>query len=608
MALAAFMRLYRIESIPPGLWVDEIYTASNASELNADGSWKSPFGMTPLVGPGWVETPNLYLYYFRAVWLVFGLNYLGVKMASVLPGIMAVFLLYFLVKHLWGARAALGASFLMAVSSWQTGLSRWGWDEVMLTALQLPAWFFLWRGIKRQKIGYYILSGFFTGLCLYTYAASKILAVFILLYLLFEASIQRGFWKRHKRGLGFFTCFLILTSLPIGINLLLRPSAFTARLGNVSITHDMKEAKSVLPLVENVIRHAGMFHYYSDPNVRHHLPDVPLLDFISGFFMALGLGIAIWGIRKPKNRFLLLWLLFALMGGIFSLRAEAPQSYRTGASAPAAFALCGIGFAGLLKWLAKTFQSRRVMISSFMVAILGLSGGINFHRYFLQYPRVKTLWTQFWGAEQTFQSRYLEKRSRTGKAILLDDAYGSNYFFVFTAARRIIMNVEPDFYNPYRPTENLPAGDVEIYFPPFRFDVYKAIASPERIRAVNSPNGEAVFYCANLSHRELKTAAAIEPWQNQTRGDGRVLFNARLILPEDYFSTMKLESPTSATLTIDGRAMLCPDDGERVIPLKKGVHGIEIVQESAPRLPEFKLLWRPDYEHLEEIPASFLLP
>jgi len=25
-------------------------------------------------------------------------------------------------------------------------------------------------------------------------------------------------------------------------------------------------------------------------------------------------------------------------------------------------------------------------------------------------------------------------------------------------------------------------------------------------------------------------------------------------------------------------------------------------------LPEFKLLWRPDYEHLEEIPASFLLP
>ena len=423
-----------------------------------------------------------------------------------------------------------------------------------------------------------------------------------------EASIQRGFWKRHKRGLGFFTCFLILTSLPIGINLLLRPSAFTARLGNVSITHDMKEAKSVLPLVENVIRHAGMFHYYSDPNVRHHLPDVPLLDFISGFFMALGLGIAIWGIRKPKNRFLLLWLLFALMGGIFSLRAEAPQSYRTGASAPAAFALCGIGFAGLLKWLAKTFQSRRVMISSFMVAILGLSGGINFHRYFLQYPRVKTLWTQFWGAEQTFQSRYLEKRSRTGKAILLDDAYGSNYFFVFTAARRIIMNVEPDFYNPYRPTENLPAGDVEIYFPPFRFDVYKAIASPERIRAVNSPNGEAVFYCANLSHRELKTAAAIEPWQNQTRGDGRVLFNARLILPEDYFSTMKLESPTSATLTIDGRAMLCPDDGERVIPLKKGVHGIEIVQESAPRLPEFKLLWRPDYEHLEEIPASFLLP
>ena len=134
------------------------------------------------------------------------------------------------------------------------------------------------------------------------------------------------------------------------------------------------------------------------------------------------------------------------------------------------------------------------------------------------------------------------------------------------------------------------------------------IAAPERILAVNAPNGEAVFYCANLSHQELKTAPAIEPRRIQTGGAGRVLFLARLNLPADYFSTMKLESATSATLTIGGRTALRAGDGERVIPLKKGVHEIEIAQESDAHSPEFKLFWRPDYEHLEEIPASFLLP
>lgn len=608
LVTAGVLRLYKIETMPPGLWVDEIYTASNAWELNEDGRWKSPFGMTPLVGPGWVETPNLYLYYVRAVWLIFGLNYLGVKMASILPGIAAVLLLFFLVRRLWGTRAALAASFLLAVSSWQIGLSRWGWDEVLLTALQLPAWFFLWRGIKRKRLGGFALAGFFLGLCLYTYAASRILAAFIVFYLVIESIIQRDFWAEHKKGLALFAGILILTALPLGVNLLRRPSAFTARLGNVSITRDIQEAKSLAPLGGNIVRHLGMFHYYGDPNVRHHLPNAPLLDIISGVFMICGLGIAVWGIKKPRNRFLLFWLGFGLLGGILSLRAEAPQSYRTGAAAPAAFALCGIGFAGLFRWLAGRFRNQRLTVSSVMVLLLVLSAGINYHRYFIRYPREKTLWEQFWGAEATFQSRHLEERRKAGRTILLDEAYRSNYFFVFTSARRIIMKGKPDFFNPLNPQESLPEGDVEIYFPPFRLDVYKAIAASEQIQQVSAPDGEPIFYRANVSHQELKAAQGKDLWHIKAGGGGRVFFHARLNLPEDYYSTMELDSATSATLTIGGRAALRSGEGEQVIPLKKGVHEVEISQESAALSPKFKWLWRPDYEHLEEIPASFLLP
>ena len=635
LLIAVFMRLYRLGAIPPGLWVDEIYTASNAMELNAGGYWKNPLRMTPLVGEGWVETSNLYLYFVRGVWLIFGRNYLGVKMASVLPGISAVWLIFLLGRKLWGDRAALAASFFLAVSSWQVTLSRWGWDEVLLTALQLPAYLYLWRGIQKRKIFYFALGGIFSGLCLYTYASSRLIALLVFFFLIMECVFNRGFFRRTRKGLMAFLLLFLLTSLPLTIYFTEHKSAFTSRISEVSIMNEVRAQGSLAPLWRNIILHLGMFHVTSDPNIRHHIAGAALLDKVSGLFLLLGLIMTLSRMGHQRNRFLLLWLGFGLLGGILSRGVEAPQSYRAGVAAPAVFLLCGIGFADAGRFVMARLRSiwaRRMAVLAGIFFLI-ICFGLNFRRYFILYPNDPSLWRQFWGAEHTFQARLLKSRQKAGARVYLDAAFGSNYYFPYAIAREIIMGERLPIFDPLEPPNTEQKGGLEIYIPPFRRAVYMRLFPEAHVSPYITPTGDVTFISVPVTDDMLvrlssRTQPVFKPVNVACYADSERLFaesiatlelkppakkvtrmtaHSYLCLPADYYATFKLEGATSATLAIDGGIDLRAIDGERVVLLKKGVHPLEICAD-VKYGSVIRLFWRPDFEHLEPVPSTFLLP
>ncbi|HEV8631687.1 MAG TPA: hypothetical protein VGV61_15325, partial [Thermoanaerobaculia bacterium] len=92
VALAVAFRCWRLASVPPGLYIDELLTARNAFawRLDPHASW---LGTRPLLQPGWVETSNLYLAFASAVLRLGGDGLLGVRLISVLPSLAAVALL-----------------------------------------------------------------------------------------------------------------------------------------------------------------------------------------------------------------------------------------------------------------------------------------------------------------------------------------------------------------------------------------------------------------------------------------------------------------------------------------------------------------------------------
>jgi len=81
----------------------------------------------------------------------FGYNYWGIKMISVIPGILGVPALYLFCREFAGKRTAICAGFFYAVGHWNVRLSRWGWDEVAMTTLQILSCYFLLRGLRRQQ-------------------------------------------------------------------------------------------------------------------------------------------------------------------------------------------------------------------------------------------------------------------------------------------------------------------------------------------------------------------------------------------------------------------------------------------------------------------------
>src|SRR5436309_7413869 len=138
VGLAAVFRLSMLDTVPPGLYLDEVLSAQHALawRLAAHKAW---FEGTPLLAAGWVETSNLYLAAASTIMWLFGDGFLGARMLSVVPSLCCVPLLYALARALAGRREALVAAGLLAVSHWAARTGRDGWDQVAMTTLQVAA-------------------------------------------------------------------------------------------------------------------------------------------------------------------------------------------------------------------------------------------------------------------------------------------------------------------------------------------------------------------------------------------------------------------------------------------------------------------------------------
>jgi len=87
LLLAAFLRVYRIHELPPGIFIDETNAAIDALKI-LDGERVSPFAT------GWAETPTLYVYYMAGLFRLMGVSFFALKLVSILPGLLTVASVY----------------------------------------------------------------------------------------------------------------------------------------------------------------------------------------------------------------------------------------------------------------------------------------------------------------------------------------------------------------------------------------------------------------------------------------------------------------------------------------------------------------------------------
>jgi hypothetical protein len=332
LALAIFLRTYRIDSLPPGVYVDEANGALDALHI-LEGRSDSPFAT------GWYGTPTGYTYYMVAIFKLIGANWTGLKVASLLPAILTVPAVYLLGRLVFGPSTGLIAMLLMATSRWHLSMSRWAWNQTAPPLFQVLATFFLIRGLRDRRALDYALSGLLIGLATYTYPSSRLAAATLVVYILYWIWSDPAGWRAALRrswlGLAMGAIAALVAVGPIAVTYITDPFTFNNRVSEISIFRDVRDQASLKPLINNIGDMLKFFHQTGDHQGKHNLPDEPMADPITGLLFAVGLAYAILAWRDQRRMLLLLWLVLGLSGGFLSSNHESPQSYRSMTALPA---------------------------------------------------------------------------------------------------------------------------------------------------------------------------------------------------------------------------------------------------------------------------------
>ena len=125
--LALALRLVALGSVPPGVRFDELVNVQMADHIYA-GEWRIYFQ------EAWGHEP-LYHYFHALGMVLLGKTVLGVRITSVLFGVLGVLAAYLVFRRMLGLLPAGIAALLLATSFWSLLYSRVG-----LRHISLPPW------------------------------------------------------------------------------------------------------------------------------------------------------------------------------------------------------------------------------------------------------------------------------------------------------------------------------------------------------------------------------------------------------------------------------------------------------------------------------------
>lgn len=381
--LAAGLRLWRLDDVPPGLWWDEGH--HDWAALNILEGGPRPIYFTEAFG---FEPLHIYL---TALWFrLFGVHYLATRWVSALAGALIVPALYWAavewlsdgVSKLRTRVIGLLAAATLAVLFSHLLISRIGFEVVLVPAGTVPTMAALGRGLRTRRAGWFVLAGLVLGLTLYTYPAARvtplIIVVWTALLLILDRPTLRAVWPY----LALLMAVVIVTYAPLGLFFWQHPEWFIGRMSYVS-----SGARSgLLPLLSGIWRTVLGLLFRGDTYPRHNLPGRPLLDPIQAALFLVGLGIVLWRARRrPLAKGMLFIALWLLIGLLPSALADGAPSFTRGLGAtPPAAMLVAVG--GEHLWQLGRRRWGRLLPTALLTSAWLTSTTLTANHYFVRYP------------------------------------------------------------------------------------------------------------------------------------------------------------------------------------------------------------------------------
>ena len=380
LMLAAFLRLYRLDLIPPGLHYDEAFDATQARAVL--------HGLQhPVFFPGNFGEEPMHIYVETLVFALVGESVWAARLSAAVLGFLVVPALYFCARVFFPGRRllALSAALIGAFLYWAINFSRIG----ILTS-SIPSVLTLSAGTvmvaySTRNVRWGAAAGFLVGATLYTYLASRVWPLVILLWVGYLLVGHRKELRSRIRSGVVLAVMAILTVAPLVLFFLTNPEAFLGRAGQVMQPDS---------LVTNVVRTAGMFFVAGDTDPRDNLAGRPVLDPVLAVVFLVGLGVTVRRAGKPTYAFLLLWLI--VMSLPSAVTEYAPNFRRALGAMPAVTLMCGVGVDWLWGMGKRLDRQRLVWAWGGLLGIaIVYSAWSNVSDYFLEWAPGSGLYYSF---------------------------------------------------------------------------------------------------------------------------------------------------------------------------------------------------------------------
>ena len=370
--LILFLRLFQLDRLQREIYGDIDVVFKTVKQVLA-GNWPRRFDLSS--GP-------LYHYLVTPIILLTGLNYAGLKLASVLVSLAGLGATYAAARRLVNDYFALLVTFIAGVSSWLLIFSRLGNSQIVLPLLTMLALWLAVRIVQNGRLWEVAACAFVSGLGLFAYPQSFILpgVIFLTLWALGRTG--------HSLPRGWIRSFILIS----GVCLIPFTWIVTTDLANFTGGYiagkiiPVSGSTALAVLGQNALRALLALHVRGDAAYRSNPSGLPELDWISGvFFLA---GIVFWFSSKERRRWVPLWLVPLILLQVPSVLVlnrpvEVPSASRTLGVAPIVYLLVGSG----LWWLALAIHRRGQRRLALLVTGLLLAGilFLNTQRYFQNY-------------------------------------------------------------------------------------------------------------------------------------------------------------------------------------------------------------------------------
>jgi len=344
---------------------------------------------------GWYSVPTMSFFVYGVTMRLLGATIAGGRALSAVAGTLTVLATFGLARTMGGRKVGWLAAIVLTFSAYHIHYSRLASNQILDPLIGTLSLWLLWYAAtspaeSRWQEPAWGIAGIVTGLGWYAYFGARWVTFLLLLVLACYWIRDPHFLERCWRGLLLFAGGWLIVTLPLLGWYATHPTALAERYNAVSIFASGWLAREVTVTGKSALqlllvqfwKALTAFHLTPDPTFWY-FPQRPLLDFVTGGLMLVGMLASFMRWKWPSRAATLLWFWTTLVMA-WGMTENPPSSQRGLLLVPAVALLVAWGVVAL----EEVFVGWRREFNYVLGALLALSAVFNLYFYFGTYtPR-----------------------------------------------------------------------------------------------------------------------------------------------------------------------------------------------------------------------------